>query len=246
MAQTLAKREPAEYKTIKRAEIAAKKQRRVHQNQPAHNWPQRTKRILVETRKCAITDSPSCDIILEDGKSAIKVSCRCDDGSDDSIASCAIAEKILIQGIGRINKVDPLQCKLRKRRIPKPKNSLFIVFGCSRNSCKIDIRETGFMNISFLVVDDELEAESILIGHPVLQHISIDTKTLLDENRGSHDGTDCSLFGNPTIPKKGGFVSRIIVACLEIRSLLQPTTTVRECTTSSPARKKTRSRTRVY
>ncbi len=45
--------------------------------------------------------------------------------------------------------------------------------------------------------------------------MNIDTKTLLDENRDMLDGTDCSSVGNPTIPKKGGFASRIMVARLQ-------------------------------
>lgn len=47
-------------------------------------------------------------------------------------------------------------------------------------------------NISFLVSDAVLSSEDMIIGLPVLQHLGIDSRTLLERNRATLHGTDCS------------------------------------------------------
>lgn len=61
-----------------------------------------------------------------------------------------------------------------------------------------------------MVSDDELTSEDMLIGRPVLEHLKIDTKTLLEKNRETLDGADCSDVGNPTRHGRGGYVSRVL------------------------------------
>lgn len=68
------------------------------------------------------------------------------------------------------------------------------------------------LNISFLVSDDDLTTSGILIGRPILQHLRVDTKTLLESNRTTLDGTDCASVGNPTVPGKAGSVSTIMTS----------------------------------
>ncbi len=43
-----------------------------------------------------------------------------------------------------------------------------------RTILKLASGKLGIMNISFIAADEELAAESILIGHPVVQHMRID------------------------------------------------------------------------
>lgn len=47
-------------------------------------------------------------------------------------------------------------------------------------------------------------------GKTCLQHIKVHTKSLLEANGASLDGTDCSYIGNPTTPKEGGYVSMVM------------------------------------
>lgn len=65
-------------------------------------------------------------------------------------------------------------------------------------------------NISYLISDDKMAAEPILICQPVLKHRCIDTPNFLEQNRRQLDGTDCSSFGNPTREDTGGYVSRLM------------------------------------
>lgn len=69
-------------------------------------------------------------------------------------------------------------------------------------------------NLAFLVSDNELACESILIGGPVLEHLLVDTITLLHNNRTAINETDCTVVGNPTGSRSGGYVSRVMTTRL--------------------------------
>lgn len=53
----------------------------------------------------------------------------------------------------------------------------------SRTSCPL--------NVSFLVPDAELAENDLFIGQPVLKHLGIDSKTMLENNRAQLHETDC-------------------------------------------------------
>ena len=69
-------------------------------------------------------------------------------------------------------------------------------------------------NVLFLISDDRLTSEPVIIGRPVLKHMKVDTKSLLEERAALLDGTDCSSVGNPTTGK-GGYVSRLMRSLTE-------------------------------
>lgn len=70
----------------------------------------------------------------------------------------------------------------------------------------------AFKNIRFLIADDAVSCEDLLIGRPVLRHLRVDTRTLLEDRVRTVDGTDCStdFVGTST----GGRVSRLMLARL--------------------------------
>lgn len=67
-------------------------------------------------------------------------------------------------------------------------------------------------NITFLVADDDLACEDILIGLPVLENMGIDSCTLLERNRAVIDGTDCAEVGNPSFSASSGVLDRLILS----------------------------------
>lgn len=69
----------------------------------------------------------------------------------------------------------------------------------------------ALINITYLLADDELACEELLIGRPVLKDLQIDSISLLENNRAILDGADCSHVGNPTAANQGGYVQRIMV-----------------------------------
>lgn len=64
-------------------------------------------------------------------------------------------------------------------------------------------------NIKFLVVDNELACEDVLIGLPVLQHRGIDSRTLLERNRAVFDGTDWSSVKKISTDNPSGVLGRL-------------------------------------
>ena len=87
----------------------------------------------------------------------------------------------------------------------------------------------ALVNVTFLVADDELAAEDLLIGLPILQHLGIDSKSLLEQKRDLLDGVDCSAVRDLPGATRGGKVSRLMLARLnqvsndEVDSAANPT-----------------------
>lgn len=67
-------------------------------------------------------------------------------------------------------------------------------------------------NIRYLLSDDPTTCEDLLIGLPVLCHLHVDTRTLLEDNTTSLHGTDCSLDDPETV--KTGKLRRIMTTRL--------------------------------
>lgn len=74
--------------------------------------------------------------------------------------------------------------------------------------------QLALANVTFLVADDELACEDLIIGLPVLRHLQVDTRTLLENNRAVLDGADCSDVWNPTRFQRGGTISGMMIARL--------------------------------
>lgn len=73
----------------------------------------------------------------------------------------------------------------------------------------------AFNNISFLISDAALASEDLLIGLPVLEHLGIDFRTLLERNRAQIDGTDFSTVPLHTENNMCGSIGRLMIANLE-------------------------------
>lgn len=154
----------------------------------------KTGRLVTKTDR-----SPKCTMTLCDGTTTMDAVGRCDDGSDDSLASPRVAEAAALKGIGKLTSIDPVTIEVALRQ---GKNTQSFTFSRSwlapRLVLHLSSGRMALCNISFLVADDDLACEDLLIGLPVLQHLRIDSKTLLENNRATLDGTDCAEVGNPT------------------------------------------------
>lgn len=169
-----------------------------------------TRRVRIKSSTLPIT--PDNTVTIGDGLATLQTVGRCDDGCDDSIASSNVAEKASSMGIGRISKIPMMEIQLPlKNTDSKP-----IVFSCQRTwtvprtILSLSSGRLALCNISYLVVDGELTDDQLLIGLPVLQHLKVDTRTLLERHKKSLDGTDCLSVGNPTIKSKSATVKRLV------------------------------------
>eukprot|EP00178_Gracilaria_changii_P000257 TRINITY_DN1027_c0_g1_i1.p2 TRINITY_DN1027_c0_g1~~TRINITY_DN1027_c0_g1_i1.p2 ORF type:complete len:1106 (+),score=114.18 TRINITY_DN1027_c0_g1_i1:5972-9289(+) len=162
-------------------------------------------------------DSIACSITVSDGMTSIPTSGRCDDGSDDSIVSPKLAEAAALKGVGKITAIDKVSLPVALKKDGKQDAERFTfsrTWTVPRTILHLASGTLALMNISFLISDDDLACEHLLIGEPVLHHLRVDTHTLLDNNRFALNGSDCSTVGNPTSTKASGYVSRLMIARL--------------------------------
>lgn len=138
---------------------------------------------------------------------------RTDDGSDESIVSPKFAEQALLNGIGKLTKIDQVTLQVALKDGESAQE-----FSSSRTwtpPCTVLCLAAGplaLVNVTFLVANADLSAEELLIGLPVLQHLGINTKTLLEQKHDVIDGVDCSSIRNETAASRGGYVSRLMIA----------------------------------
>lgn len=139
-----------------------------------------------------VTDKANCNMILSDESTALNVIDRCEDGSDYSLAYLRVAESSVLRGIGKIKWTDTVKIQVALRQGDSAQTFKFLyTWSIPRTVLILSSERLALRNISFLVADDNLACEDILIGCPVLQHIRIDSKTLLNSNYCALDGTDC-------------------------------------------------------
>lgn len=156
---------------------------------------------------------PTCKVAIADGLSSLDITGRCDDGSDDTVASRKVAEAAVIDVIGRIAKINPVELSVAlKKGVDAYKFRFSRAWTVPRTTMHLPSGKLAMMNLSFLVAEGELACENIIIGRSVLEHLSIDTAMLLDRNRQLLDDTDCSAVGNPTVLTGAVFVSRVMTA----------------------------------
>lgn len=158
--------------------------------------------------------TPSCQITVSDGLVSHTARGRCDDGSDDSIVSPRLAQAAVVKGIGRMSAIPPVHLRVALQESEKTaKFSFSRKWTVPRLVLELSSGRMALLNITFLVADDELDCEDLLVGLPVLQHLGIDTRTLtlLERNWNTLSGTDC-LSIKPTTDAHGcGAFGRLIL-----------------------------------
>lgn len=122
---------------------------------------------------------------------------RADDGAHESIVPGHTAEHAVLNSIRRMFKISPVT--LRNALKEGSEEKMFTLSGtrtslpplpegCSTWSLAI----FALLNVKELVMDVELTVEDHPLGVPVLRHLIVDTKVLLEERRDRMDGSDCS------------------------------------------------------
>lgn len=71
------------------------------------------------------------------------------------------------------------------------------------------------MKVTFLVADGETACEDLLVGLPVLCHLGIDSRTLIEEKWSSLEETDCSTIANHARDGKTSLLGRLLLAHLQ-------------------------------
>lgn len=126
----------------------------------------------------------SFSVTLSDGKEFLTTNGHTGNGSDESIASFNLAESAAYLGIGKITKNDPISLQVAlKNGEDTQKVSFLKTITAPRAVLRLAAASLVSANVSFLIADADLAVEDLLIDLPVLQHLGINTKTLLGERR---------------------------------------------------------------
>lgn len=158
--------------------------------------------------------TPSFTVTIQDGREMMEATARADDGSDESIVSAKLAEKAVLNGIGKISKIDPIKIQVALKANDDAKSFRFTrTWTTPRLVLRLNAGPLALNNATFLVPDGELAAEDLLIGLPILQHLGIDTKAMLEKHRDVLDGADCSTIRSPSLSTNGK-VGRLMIARL--------------------------------
>ena len=146
------------------------------------------------------SSKPSGLVKFSSGVSMIEATGRFDDGSDDTLASASVAERAAKQNIGTLQPIPRTTLSMPVTSTSQPPST----FTCSRKwivpRTMIEVASGNLclLNIAYMVVDGELSTEDVLIGRPILEHLRIDTNTLILSNYDRINNTDCASVPNPT------------------------------------------------
>lgn len=80
---------------------------------------------------------------------------------------------------------------------------------------KLSSGRMALRNVSFLVADDETACEELLVGLPVLRHLGIDSRRLLEQNWNNPDGTECTIIERSLERRSVGHLGRLMTARLK-------------------------------
>lgn len=114
---------------------------------------------------------------------------RCGDGSANSVVSPRLAEATSLKGSGKITAITltvALHFETEAQQFSFSRS-----WTVPRTVLHLSNRELALVTIAFFVAEDDLACEDLLTGLPVLRHLRIDTRTLLEKNCSILDGADC-------------------------------------------------------
>lgn len=192
---------PPEEKKRIREDLAAKKAasgpasntRSKTANQNLPDQTSNNKHPPTARRVAHLDSSPSCTIVLHDEDTSIQCQGRCDDGSDESLISPRIAEAATLQGIGKLRSIKPIVVQVALKEKDKAQTFSFSrQWTVPRLTLQLSAGPLALLNVQLLVADDDLADEDILIGRPVLAHLGVDSRSILEQRRATLDETDCS------------------------------------------------------
>lgn len=159
----------------------------------------------------------SCPVRLADGSVSVMETGRCDDGSDATIVSPKIAEMAVVKGVGMIYGIKPVKLQVALKDGDQAQE-----FTCVRPwkrprvVLQLAAGKLALLNVTFLVTDGDLSSDDLLIGLPLLRHLCVDTRTLLERNSASLDGTDCNDVPGATTDDACTPIGRLVKTTAEI------------------------------
>lgn len=137
----------------------------------------------------------------------------CDDDSDDIIASCMVSKGAALRIIGKLTSIEPVYIQVALSSGESAESFKFFL------SCNFPLNILHFgawtANLSeYYVSEGDIYCAYIMIGLPVLRHLDVDTKILLEPSHAALNCADSSTVSNTTTSNGSGRVSHMKVAHL--------------------------------
>lgn len=135
---------------------------------------------------------------------------RFDDGSDDSIASSQVARQAVLKGIGRLEAIHPIEIEVALTSTDRAETFQFSrVWKVPHLVMELPSRRLARTKTSFS--DAAIASEDVIIGLPVLQHLGIDSRTLLERNHARLCDPHCVSVPHPSVSKTCGSLGRLMI-----------------------------------
>lgn len=143
--------------------------------------------------------SPKSSSTMRDSPAHTDVPGCCNNGIDVLLVSLRIAESAVLNGTRRLAGISPATVQVALCKEEDAQSFLFSpLWLVPRVILHLASGQLALCNVSFSNADDGLACEDLLIVLPLLQHLCINSKTLLKNNCSELDGTNCADVRNTT------------------------------------------------
>lgn len=142
----------------------------------------------------------SCSITVSDAIAQFaKTECR-DDGIDETIVSPSLSKNAALREIGEATAIRWVRrtVALKPGAQPKP-FSFTLSWTFPRTVLRLDTGSIALVNVTYFIADNDLACEDLLIGIFVLQHLQVDSCTLLENSIAFWMLRIASGFNRPAI-----------------------------------------------
>lgn len=152
--------------------------------------------------------SSSFSVTVADGNECMTAEGCTGDGSDKSIVSSKFVERAVFDGIEKMTKMDKSMLQVALRDADRTQSfTSSRTWTPPRTVPNLAAGSLALVGVTFLVLDADFAVKNLLVGLPVLQHLGIDTKTLLEQRRDVIDGANCSTIRSALLSSGGGEAS---------------------------------------
>lgn len=140
------------------------------------------------------------------------------DNSDESVVLVKLIKDTVLKSIEKIKRISSILLQVAVKDDEDAQSFTFSrIWTPPRTTLRLSADLLSLINVSRLVANVELVIANLVLSLPVLQHLGVDTVSLLEKRRDLLDGTDCSRIESSLA--HGGQVSRLIIIRLSLPSI---------------------------
>lgn len=161
------------------------------------------------------TGSSSFDVIFTGGDVSKVERGQASKSADGFMISPNVTEWAFFDGICKMRKISQVTLQAALKDESKARKFTFSrTQTAPRAMLQLDTGPFALLNVECLIFISNIAAEDLLLGIPVLRHLDVDSKTLLENSCDPLDESDCLSILKTEGKSEGGRVSRVMIARL--------------------------------